>query len=100
MLFVTIYALFGDDVRLIAFEASADIVFFWLNVTTFSFFTLELYLSSMCISEYFGSFFFWLDLISTVSVMMDVQMAYGTIWDANYSHLSCQQASIDVEQLE
>jgi len=36
-------------------------------------FTIELGLSSFAQEEYFGSFFFWLDLISTVSLLTDIE---------------------------
>lgn len=73
MLVVTIYALIGDDIRLLAFEKNADVVFLWLNVVTLSLFTIELMLSSISIKDYFGSFFFWLDLISTISIVLDIE---------------------------
>ena len=72
MLF-TVYALFGDDVRLLLFGAEADYAFTILNVITLVLFTLELVLSSIGIKTYFGNFFFWLDLISTISIITDIE---------------------------
>jgi len=72
MLFITIYALIGDDVRILAFEKKNDDVFLWLNVVALSLFVLELIFSSIGVKGYFGSFFFWLDLLSTVSVVTDI----------------------------
>lgn len=73
MLLITIYALIGDDIRLLAFEKEADDVFMWLNILAFGLFTLELILSSIGVDKYFGSFFFWLDLISTLSIILDIE---------------------------
>ena len=72
MLLVTVYALIGDDIRILAFEKEADEVFIWLNVAALSLFSLELILSSIGMDKYFGSFFFWLDLISTLSIVLDI----------------------------
>jgi hypothetical protein len=72
MLFITIYALIGDDVRILAFEKKNDDVFLWLNVVALSLFVIELIFSSIGVKGYFGSFFFWLDLLSTVSVVTDI----------------------------
>lgn len=36
-------------------------------------FVVELTLSSVGVQEYFGSFFFWLDLLSTVSIITDIE---------------------------
>lgn len=47
MFFVTVYALLGDDIRLLAFSKDTDDVFMWLNVITLSLFTIELLLSSI-----------------------------------------------------
>ena len=40
-------------------------------------FFIEIVLSSIAKEDYFNSFYFWLDLISTVSLITDI----GWIWD-------------------
>ena len=76
---ITVYALIGDDVRILSFEKQDDVVFMWLNVITFTMFTLELLLSSIGIQGYFGSFFFVLDFISTVSIVLDIEPLFQAI---------------------
>lgn len=73
MFLVTLYALIGDDIKLISFDKSADEVFMWLNIAAIILFTIELILSSIGTEKYFGSFFFWLDLISTISILTDIE---------------------------
>lgn len=73
MMIITVYALIGDDIRILSYERKDDVVFMWLNVITLSLFTLELLLSSVGIQGYFGSFFFWLDSISTLSIVLDIE---------------------------
>lgn len=94
MVLVTLYALFGDDLRLLAFERGADPVFLWLNVVALTAFTLEIVLSSIGVKGYFGSFFFWLDLLSTVSIITDIE----PIWNAVTSQQ--QHTALTVEAQE
>jgi len=77
MTFLTIYALFGDDIRLCATAKSADDFFFTLTSVSLLFFTIEIILNSIAREGYFMGFFFWLDLISTISLITDI----GWIWD-------------------
>jgi len=77
MTILTIYALFGDDIRLTGTVKSADDVFYTLTTFCLFFFTIEIVLNSIARKDYFLGFFFWLDLISTISLITDI----GWIWD-------------------
>jgi len=77
MTFVTIYALFFDDIRIIAFHKSMDDVFYNLSFGCMVCFTVEILLSSYAKEDYLLSFYFWLDIISTISMIPDI----GWIWD-------------------
>lgn len=80
LLFVfTIYALLGDDMRLFFFDKGSDPVFLTLNIITLLLFTSEIVLSSIGVSMYFGNFFFWLDLLSTVSLITDIEPLWNLI---------------------
>jgi hypothetical protein len=73
MTIVTIYALFFDDIRLVVFTKSDDDIFFGITSACLFFFTLEIVLSSYSKpDEYFLSFFFWLDVVSTLSLIPDI----------------------------
>lgn len=83
MAIVTVYSLFADDIQYLAFTKSAgkiislflkniDNVFNSLNIAAFSLFVLELIISSISKEEYFMSFYFWLDLVSTASMITDI----------------------------
>ena len=75
---ITIYALFFDDIRIIFFMKPSDDIFFGISTAALFFFTLELVLASLAKpKEYFLHFFFWLDLVSTLSLIPDI----GWIWD-------------------
>ena len=73
---LTIYALFGDDIRVLAFTTHEDDVFYGLSTVCLFFFLLELVLSSWAKEGYLGSFYFWLDLIATLSLIPDI----GWLW--------------------
>lgn len=106
MSLVTVYALYGDDVRKLAFPPSADITFLAFSSIAFAFFAMEITLLCWCRDKYLklpnfeaarkllkgfamresigswckalgktlelGSFYFWLDLISTLSMAFEV----------------------------
>jgi class 3 adenylate cyclase len=74
----TIYALFGDDIKTLGFPKSADDVFSSLVVICLFLFTAELIFSFILKPGYKWSFYFWLDLIATLSLVPDI----GWMWDA------------------
>ena len=73
MTLVTIYALLGDDLRIICWDKKADPIFLAVTVVSMICFTIEIILASIGKPDYFNSFFFWLDLLSTVSLVTDVE---------------------------
>ena len=77
MTLLTIYALFFDDIRIIAFTKKEDDIFFSLSVVALFFFILEVVLSSIAVPGYICAFFFWLDILATISIIPDI----GWIWD-------------------
>ncbi|KAJ8609169.1 hypothetical protein CTAYLR_008409 [Chrysophaeum taylorii] len=72
---VTTFALFGDDIRIMAFtgRGSADLTFSILNVIGMAIFTFEI--GGLCSTkaEYFNGFYFWLDVVSTASMIFDIK---------------------------
>ena len=73
----TVYALFGDDIKTLGFPKSDDDVFSSLVVICLFLFTLELVLSFLTKDGYKWSFYFWLDLVATLSLVPDI----GWMWD-------------------
>lgn len=89
MLFITIYALFGDDIRLSVTQISADTGFFTMATICLVLFVLEFTISCYCKPGYLFSFYFVLDLIATFSVLPDI----GWIWEAIIGSDGNQSAS-------
>lgn len=85
---LTVYALFGDDVRLWATEKSADVAFYILSLLALIVFVVELFVTILGQPYYFDlsiwprfalpSFYFWLDLAATGSMVPDVMPLFVT----------------------
>ena len=82
MMAVTIFVLFGDDVRILCFPPSADSGFSFFVSLSFILFVLEILLHCWAKSDYSKgifkvkgyafSFFFWLDMLAVLSMVPDV----------------------------
>lgn len=78
MTFTTLYTLFGSDINNLAFSVNADPVFWILSTISLGLFSIEIFLACFVKDDYFLGFYFWLDLISTISLITDI----GWIMDA------------------
>mmetsp|Transcript_90350 Transcript_90350/g.255856 ORF Transcript_90350/g.255856 Transcript_90350/m.255856 type:complete len:1020 (+) Transcript_90350:208-3267(+) len=76
MFVLTVYVLFGDDLRLAFFRKGADPVFNIITIVSIFLFSVELVLTSIAIDDYFLSFFFCLDIVSTVSLILDLTFVW------------------------
>ena len=68
----TIVALFAEDLRISVFSISTDTSFWTLYILLFTLFTLEIALSCYARPAYLFGFYFWLDVLSTASLLLDV----------------------------
>jgi len=79
MTLVTIYALLGDDLKLLTTTIEADVYFTWATSIALILFMIELILASIGKEGYLNSFFFWLDLVSTLSLVTDIPFVWNQI---------------------
>jgi hypothetical protein len=77
MTLITIYALFFDDIRMITFDNDKDDIFYGITLFGIIAFALEVLAGVLAVEDYLFSFFFWLDLVSTLSMVPDC----GWIWE-------------------
>lgn len=77
MTMLTLYALFGDDARLMLTPKDADPAFYILTAISMVLFAIEVFLASLAQEGYFLGFYFWLDFIATISLVSDI----GWVWD-------------------
>lgn len=89
----TIYALFGDDFRILVTSKGADNVFNGILMVCMVIFIFEIFLSVKVVKGYFNSFFFWLDVISTVTLVLDLTWVSDAILASGGSSVG-QSASI------
>jgi len=72
---LTFYALTASDIKAIATEEPTDFAWMLMTILTFSVFSVEIIMTLIGkFSEYFGSFFFWLDCISTLTLLLDIDV--------------------------
>ncbi|RHY06883.1 hypothetical protein DYB25_009625 [Aphanomyces astaci] len=79
---MTIFALFADDMRIGGFTTEADSAFYVLLLLVFVGFSLEMVANVYARPGYFNrgvSFTFWMDLISTLSILSDVEWVMNLI---------------------
>lgn len=76
MTLITIYTLFFDDLRVLCLPKSIDDFFYTLSAAAMATFTFEIIASIYAVEGYLWSFFFWLDVISTVTMIPDI----GWLW--------------------
>lgn len=76
----TIYALFGDDIRMLYSPPSGDEV--WYGVTTFVLvlFFFELIAFSLASKGYLFSFFFVLDVVAVVTMVLDIPPLWNELY--------------------
>ncbi|CDW84359.1 adenylate and guanylate cyclase catalytic domain protein [Stylonychia lemnae] len=79
MTVVTIYSLFGDDVRQLAFTKDADDTFNYMTSVSLALFILELLLACIAKDDYWLGFYFWLDAVSTASLITDISWIMNQI---------------------
>eukprot|EP00241_Pyramimonas_parkeae_P000821 CAMPEP_0114273940 /NCGR_PEP_ID=MMETSP0058-20121206/29452_1 /TAXON_ID=36894 /ORGANISM="Pyramimonas parkeae, CCMP726" /LENGTH=978 /DNA_ID=CAMNT_0001393603 /DNA_START=127 /DNA_END=3064 /DNA_ORIENTATION=+ len=79
MAVVTIWALFGDDVRLLTPYVNEDEAYTVIAILCLIFFSIEIVLASISKPEYLLGFYFWLDLVATMSLVFDIPEAYTAI---------------------
>ena len=72
MTFFTIYALFFDDIRVLVLPKELDDLCYSLTLLLIVIFGSECALMIVAKEGYWNSFFFWLDLVSTVSLVFDI----------------------------
>ncbi|CAD7947346.1 unnamed protein product [Amoebophrya sp. A25] len=76
---LTTFVLWGDDLRLFFFTKSADPFFYSLFLCAMLVFFCEFMCNTICKDGYKGGFFFWLDMIATFSLFVDIPWVLAVI---------------------
>jgi len=91
---VTLYALFGDDIKIAFFSKSADEAFNVITSIVLGIFVVEISINAWVQEGYLNSFYFWLDIVSTLSLITDIQWIWTLFvgQDEDYSANNAEQA--------
>ena len=72
----TIYILFADDIKVICTTKKADPPFSTVVIILMIIFFIELVISAIVQEDYFLGFYFWLDFVSLISMVLDIHWFY------------------------
>lgn len=82
---ITVFVLFADDMRQLTADPSTDFIYYIAILACFGVFTVEIILSSIAKPNYIFSFYFWLDIISTLTLLLDVGWVSDAIFGTSGS---------------
>mmetsp|Transcript_4206 Transcript_4206/g.8486 ORF Transcript_4206/g.8486 Transcript_4206/m.8486 type:complete len:833 (+) Transcript_4206:135-2633(+) len=81
MVILTVYALFGDDIRLAFYEVDDDQIFYTISTIAMFMFIIEMMLQFYFREEYRWGFYFLLDILSTSSMIPDTNLLTDALID-------------------
>lgn len=87
MTLVTLFALFGSDLQLSLTDTRADAGFVVCAWVCIGFFALEMGFNSVGYDYYFGGFYFWIDLISTLSILSEIPLVVNAVSNQGTSEM-------------
>ncbi|KDO16520.1 hypothetical protein SPRG_17964, partial [Saprolegnia parasitica CBS 223.65] len=80
---ITLYCLFADDFRAAFFSKSADMGFYVVAFLCLLLFLVEFGISCRCKPDYLLSFYFYLDVLATFSLLPDIGFIWSPLTDAD-----------------
>lgn len=96
---LTLFALYLSDIQSAWCPNYADFPFDMIQLFVFLSFSCEICLCSYCDRGYFCSLFFWLDLISTLSLLIDVGFIFDQIIEEIFSGQAMDQARLTLSKI-
>ena len=72
MAILTVYSIFAIDIEKTFFGQEAAYIFGYVHIISIAIFLFDAVLSWVCKEEYKWSFYFWIDVISTASMAMEI----------------------------
>lgn len=82
MMLITIYVLFISDFNTAFMSTDSDIPISYTQLACFILFLIEIVMNVFVEKDYFMSFFFWLDIISTISILLDIDFVMNPIFNS------------------
>jgi hypothetical protein len=72
MMIITLVILFIGDIQVILIDPTWDFEIDFIKLMIFIIYILEILFSCICLNDYIYSFFFWLDILSTIYILQDI----------------------------
>ena len=76
---ITVYILINEEIKSILTKETADLHFSILIIIFMVYYISEIIAYSLIIKNYFLNFYFWLDLISIITTLLDIHWFYNII---------------------
>ncbi len=92
LMLATFLALYGPDINMAVFNSDADIYMAWLCVVITVVFVVEIAIQILIPEPYFLTFYFFLDLVGTLSLIPDMVMLFSPRLQANADALTFAKA--------
>lgn len=96
---LALFSLFSDDIRQAATDKSADPVFDGIHIALMVIFSIEIILNWISLPEYRLSFFFVLDFISTLSLLLDISMITVLMYSTKYIFFSFSEGNYNINRI-
>jgi len=85
LLIVTLYSLFADDYRTLASGKHLDVIYDVFTIICLSIFSIEILIAAIWKISYFNSYYFYLDIISTASLILDFSPVRNALIKFSYT---------------
>ena len=79
LLFITIFILINEEIKSLFTKKLADLPFSIIIIIFNLFYITDLIANSILVKDYFPNFYFWLDIISIISTILDIHWFYNSI---------------------
>lgn len=86
MTLCTIFALFANDIQFAWCRQEVDQPFDLIDTLLIGIFSMEIILNCLARNDYIFSFFFWLDIIGTISLIQDVSFMFDPLIEGDASN--------------
>ena len=86
MTVLTIIALFANDIQMAWLPPGADLTYDIVQTIMFVLFCLEIIFTSLAKRTYIFSFFFWLDIVATLSLIQDITFIFNPLINLAYGY--------------
>lgn len=80
MTILTLFILYADDIRILIADKESDSIFYMLLTICVSLFLMEIILFTLVRKDYIFSFFFWMDIIATLTSLLEIPIIMRNIF--------------------